>query len=216
VSDARALRRRSVIWLKPLLWIGCGLPLAWLVFAVAVELGSPGAMLGADPGEAVVHHLGQWGLIILLLALAVSPLRRRLGWPMLGRARRLVGLFAFAYLALHFLAYLAFLAAFDWAAIGADLTRRTYMIAGFLGLIALLPLAVTSTRGWQRRLGRRWSVLHRLVYPACGMGLAHLWWLTKDGYGEVLAYTVVYLLLMTERLVGSRRMSNERSGQTSV
>jgi methionine sulfoxide reductase heme-binding subunit len=216
VSDARAPRRLPAVWLKPLVWIGCGLPLGWLAWAVAVEVGSPGAVLGADPGEAVVHHLGEWGLRILLLALAVTPLRRRLAWPDLARVRRLIGLFAFAYLALHFLAYLTFLAAFDWASIVEDLTRRTYLIAGATGLLALIPLAVTSTRGWQRRLGRRWRTLHRLVYVACGLGLAHLWWLTKDGYGEVLAYTVVYLLLMAERLerFASRRTRDERSGQS--
>jgi len=209
-------RRLPVRWLKFLVWTGCALPLAWLAWAVSVELGSPGAVLGADPGEAVVHHLGQWGQRILLLALAVTPLRRRLGWPDLARLRRLVGLFAFVYLSLHFLAYLAFLAAFDWAAIVEDLTRRSYLIAGALGLLGLIPLAVTSTRGWQRRLGRRWQQLHRLAYLACGFGLVHLWWLTKDGYGEVLAYTVIYLLLMAERLarVGPRRTKHGRPGDT--
>jgi methionine sulfoxide reductase heme-binding subunit len=199
--------------LKPLVWLGCSLPLTWLGYAMVVEVQTPGAVLGADPGEAVVHHLGQWGMRVLLLALAVTPLRRRFGWPELARVRRLVGLFAFAYLTLHFFAYLALLAAFDWAAILEDLTRRTYIIAGTLGLLALVPLALTSTRGWQRRLGRRWRQLHRLVFVAAGLGLAHLIWLTKDGYGEVLAYGIIYLLLVAERL-SPRRTSHARSRQT--
>ncbi|MFU8816390.1 MAG: sulfite oxidase heme-binding subunit YedZ [Pseudomonadales bacterium] len=198
--------------MKLLVWSACSLPLLWLGYAVAVELQQPGAALGADPGEAVVHHLGQWGMRLLLLALAVSPLRRRLHWPGLARVRRLVGLFAFTYLALHFLAYLWFFAGFDWGTIVEDLTRRTYITAGALGLLALLPLALTSTRGWQRRLGRRWPQLHRLVFLATALGLAHLLWLTKDGYGEVLAYTVVFLLLIGERF-SARRTRHGRARQ---
>lgn len=184
---------------KPLVWLVCGAPLLWLGYAVAVEIGQPGAALGADPGEAVVLFLGEWGIRMLLLALAVSPLRRRLGWPALARVRRLVGLFAFAYLSLHLLAYVALLAGFDWAAIVEDLTERTYIIVGALGLLCLLPLAITSTRGWQRRLGRRWKALHRLVFAAAALGILHLSWLTKDGYGEVLFYALVFLLLMLDR-----------------
>jgi methionine sulfoxide reductase heme-binding subunit len=202
-------------WLKPLVWAVCGLPLLWLAYAVVVEVQRPGAVLGADPGEAVVHYLGEWGLRLLLLALAVTPLRRRLAWPDLARVRRLVGLFAFVYVSLHFLAYLWFLAGFDWLAIARDLAERTYITAGALGLLALIPLAATSTRAWQRRLGRRWVQLHRLVYLAVGLGIAHLIWLTKDGYGEVLIYAAVYLLLMAERL-SPRRVRNAQSGRTTL
>lgn len=200
---------------KPLVWLVCGAPLGWLVYAIVRELGAPGSVLGADPGEAVVLFLGQWGIRLLLLALAVTPLRRVLGWPALARIRRLVGLWAFAYLALHFLAYLTFLAGFDWGVILEDLTERTYIIAGALALLALVPLAVTSTRGWQRRLGRRWRLLHRLVFAAAPLGLVHLWWLTKDGYGEVLAYSVVFLLLMAARL-SRRRPHHGRSGDAAL
>jgi methionine sulfoxide reductase heme-binding subunit len=201
-TPAGALRRSR--WLKPLVWVVCSLPLLWLAYAVVVEVQRPGAVLGADPGEAVVHHLGEWSLRLLLLALAVTSLRRRLPWPDLARVRRLVGLFAFVYVSLHFVAYLGFLAAFDWGAIARDLTERTYITAGALGFLALIPLAVTSTRAWQRRLGRRWQQLHRLVYLAAGLGIAHLIWLTKDGYGEVLVYAAVYLILMAERLIPKR------------
>jgi len=190
---------------KPLAWLVLGAPLLWLGYAVAVEVGNPGAALGADPGEAVVLYLGEWGMRMLLLALAVTPLRRRLGWPALARLRRLVGLFAFSYLVAHLLAYLAFLAAFDLAAIVEDLTERTYITAGAAGVLALLPLALTSTRGWQRRLGRGWRALHRLVFVAAGLGLLHLLWLTREGYGEVLAYGAVYLLVMGERFDHWRR-----------
>lgn len=190
---------------RPVAWLICSAPLAWLAWAVAAEVRTPGSALGADPGEALVLYLGEWGMRCLLLALAITPLRRRLAWPALARWRRLAGLFAFAYLALHLLAYLWFLSGFDWRAIVEDLTQRTYIIAGAAGLAALLPLALTSTRGWQRRLGRRWRVLHRLVFAAAALGLLHLLWLTRDGYGEVLAYGAVYLLLMGERIDHWRR-----------
>jgi methionine sulfoxide reductase heme-binding subunit len=206
---------RSGAWLKPVVWVVCLLPLAWLLFAVAVEVRGGASALGADPGEAVVRHLGEWGLRLLLLALAVSPLRRRLRWPRLGSVRRLIGLFAFAYLLLHAVAYLWFLAGFDWRAILEDVVERAYITAGVLGLACLLPLAVTSTRGWRARLGARWSRLHRLVFVAAGLGLVHLWWLSKGGYGAALAYLTIFLVLMAERWL-SRRRRNDGSGSRKL
>lgn len=200
---------------KPLVWLLCAAPLGWLAYAIVREVGSPGSALGPDPGAAVVRFLGEWGIRFLLLALAVSPLRRLLGWPALARVRRLVGLWAFAYLALHFVAYLTFLAGFDWGAIVDDLAERTYITAGALALLALVPLAVTSTRGWQRRLGRRWVELHRLVFVAALLGLVHFWWLIKDGYGEAVAYSAVFLLLMAER-VGRRRTQHGRPREAAL
>ncbi len=200
---------------KAAVWLACGAPLVWLGYAMAQEASLPGSMLGADPGKAVVQFLGRWGIRLLLVALAVTPLRRWLGWPALAHVRRLVGLFAFTYLSLHFLAYLWFLAGFDWSAIVDDLSRRTYITAGFFGWLALLPLAVTSTRAWQRRLKRRWLVLHRLVFVAAVLGLVHRWWLTKDGYGEVIAYAALFLILMSER-ISRWRQSHARSGEAQV
>lgn len=186
---------------KPLLAVLLSLPLLWLADAVRRELIEAGSALGADPAEAVVHHLGSWGLRILLLAVLVTPLRRWLRWPALARCRRLVGLFAFAYLALHFIAYLGLLAGFDGALILEDLTKRPYVIAGGLGLLLLVPLAITSTRGWQRRLGRGWRRLHRLVFPAVALGLLHLLWLTKDGYGELALYLLIFAAALLDRVL---------------
>ncbi len=190
--------------LKPLVFVALAAPLAWLGWAVIGELEAPGSRLGADPGEAVVLFLGEWSMRMLLLALAVSTLRRRLGASRLLRVRRMVGLFAFAYVAVHFLAYLGFLAEFDWRVIEEDLLERTYITVGFLALCLLVPLAVTSTNGWQRRLRQRWRRLHRLIYVIVPLALLHLFWLTKDGYGEPLAYLAIYTLLMLERLVSER------------
>jgi sulfoxide reductase heme-binding subunit YedZ len=185
---------------KPLLFLALCLPLAWLGYAIVGELSQPGSMLGADPGEAVVLFLGEWGLRLLLLTLAVTSLRRLTGWRELVGYRRMVGLFSFTYLALHLAAYVALLAEFDWRLVVEDFSDRAYITVGLGGFGLLVPLAITSTRGWQRRLGRRWRRLHRLVYPAVFLGLLHLVWLTKDGYGEVAAYGVLFILMMLERI----------------
>ena len=141
--------------LKPLVFCLLAVPLALLGFDVWRELQVPGSGFGPDPGEEVVHHLGSWGLRVLLLTLAVSPASRVLRKPRLIRFRRMAGLWAFAYLVLHFTAYLGLLAGFEFATITEDIVKRPYITVGFLALVLLVPLAATSTRGWQRRLGRR-------------------------------------------------------------
>jgi len=175
------------------------LPLGLLVYDILAEIQQPGSALGADPGEAVVLHLGDWTLRVLLLTLCVSTLRRRAGWSWLARWRRMVGLFAFSYLCLHLAAYVGFLAGFDARAVLDDLTERPYIMVGMAAFGMLLPLAWTSTRGWQRRLGTAWVRLHRLIYPAAVLAIAHLAWLTKDGYAEVAVYSAVLGLLLAER-----------------
>ena len=175
------------------------LPALWVLAAVVGELNAPGSWLGADPADALVDFLGTWALRLLLLTLAVSPLRRRLGWSFIAPWRRTAGLFAFGYLTAHLLGYAVLLNGLDWQTLLDDLTERRYIIAGMLAFALLTPLAVTSTRGWQRRLRRRWQQLHRLVFPATGAALLHLLWLTRDGYGEPLLYLGVFLVLLAER-----------------
>jgi sulfoxide reductase heme-binding subunit YedZ len=198
------------IRLKLPVFLLLALPLMVLGFNVASEIVAPGSRLGADPGKAVVLYLGEWTIRMLLLTLAVSSARRLTGQTKIMRFRRMVGLFAFTYLSLHFLAYLGFLAGFDGGQILEDLSDRPYITVGFLALLLLAPLAVTSTNGWRRRLGRRWVRLHRLVYPAIALGLIHYFWLTKDGYGENVLYLTIFLLLIVERLMNARR-SGRRS-----
>jgi sulfoxide reductase heme-binding subunit YedZ len=191
---------------KSALFVLLGLPAVWLAYAMGSELLHRGSVLGADPGEAVVLHLGQWTIRMLLLTLMVSPLARRLHLSWLVRARRMIGLWAFSYLCLHVLAYLGLLAEFDWNLVAEDFVERRYITAGLLALLALIPLAVTSSRGWQRRLGPRWRRLHRLIYPAVALGLVHLVWLSKDGYGEVVLYGAVFTVLMLERIHFGRKI----------
>ena len=193
--------------LKAAVFIAFSLPLCWLGYAIYRELGDPGVALGADPGEAVLHFLGEWTIRLLLIMLSVSSVRRLLGKPGIVRHRRMIGLFAFGYALLHLLAYLGFLAEFEWRIVQEDFVERTYITVGIAAVVLLVPLALTSTRGWQRRLGRRWKRLHRLVYPIVGLGLLHLLWLTKDDYAEPLLYCVIFAVLMMERLVDWRKRS---------
>ncbi len=186
-------------YLKPVTFALLALPGAWLVFAIVGEANAVGSKLGADPVATVVDFLGEWGLRLLLLALSVSPLRRVTGWSSLARVRRMVGLFAFAYLTLHFLAFTALIVGWDWSALVTEILDRPYVTLGFAALVLLLPLAITSTAGWQRRLRRRWVQLHKLVFVAVALGLLHLAWLTKDGYAQVSLYLLIFAALLGER-----------------
>jgi sulfoxide reductase heme-binding subunit YedZ len=190
------------------LWVSAGLslPLLWLLVSIAREISVPGSALGADPGKAVVDHLGDWAIRMLLATLAVSTLRRA-GVRRAIRVRRIVGLFAFGYALLHFVAYFGFLATFHLGEVLADFVERPYITMGMAALIALVPLAVTSTNAWQRRMRQRWRQLHRLVYWVLGAALIHLFWQTKDGYFEVSLYVFIFVSLLIERGVAGRRSS---------
>lgn len=155
------------------LWILGALPMAGLAVGAATD------RLGAEPVETLTHVTGEWGLRLLLLSLAITPLRRFTGWAVLAPYRRTFGLLAFAYACAHFGTYLALDLGFDFGFLAEDILERPYITAGFTAFCALVPLAITSTRGWQRRLGRRWLKLHRLAYLAVGFGLLHYVWLVK-------------------------------------
>lgn len=197
--------------LKPLLFVALAVPLALAGVDIGRELQLPGSGLGPDPGEALTHHLGSWALRMLLLTLAVSSAARLLRRPWLIRVRRMVGLWAFAYLVLHFAAYLGLLAGLEWGTVVADIAKRPYITVGFTALVLLIPLAVTSTRGWQRRLGRRWRQLHRLVYPAAIAAWIHLLWLSKASTMEPFIYGAVLVALFGERLATTIRRSKRRA-----
>ncbi|MEM1433029.1 MAG: ferric reductase-like transmembrane domain-containing protein [Pseudomonadota bacterium] len=180
------------------------LPALWLIAEILREAMAPGSRLGADPADAVVDYLGLWSIRLLLLTLAVSPLRRWLGRPELAPLRRTTGLFAFGYVCAHVLAYAVLLNGLEWAVLLEDLTERRYIIAGAVAFGCLLPLAITSTRRWQRRLRRNWIRLHRLVFVAAAAAVLHLLWLTRSDYGEPLFYLAVLALLVAERLSARR------------
>jgi sulfoxide reductase heme-binding subunit YedZ len=162
--------------------------------------------------EKAQDTLGIWGLRFLLVTLAVTPLRVLTGSPKLHLFRRMLGLFAFFYVAMHFAWYLFVDQAFDWAQLAADVVKRPYITAGFTALLLLVPLAVTSTRRAMRRLGRRWEKLHRLVYPAAILACVHFWWQVKADIREPAVYAALLALLLGWRIVNRRR----RHGAPSV
>ena len=163
--------KQSVILLsKTLIHLACLAPLAWLGWRVWQVLGGSDVdALGAEPVVALEHALGIGALRLLLLTLAISPLRQLGGWPVLLRFRRMLGLYAFAYASLHFAVYLALDLGGYWAQVFEEIAKRPYITVGFAAWLLLVPLAVTSTSGWMRRLGRRWASLHRLVYASTAM-----------------------------------------------
>ncbi|MDX5332948.1 MAG: sulfoxide reductase heme-binding subunit YedZ [Gammaproteobacteria bacterium] len=187
---------QSKALLKPVVFSLCLLPLAWMVYD-----GFTGG-LGVNPIEAVTHRTGDWTLRLLLATLTLTPLRRLSGWAWPLRLRRMVGLFAFFYACLHLLTYLWLDQFFAWGMILEDVVERPFITLGMLAFLGLVPLALTSTRGMQRRLGRRWKTLHRLVYPVAILGVLHFWWLVKADVREPLVYALVLAVLLGVRLAG--------------
>jgi sulfoxide reductase heme-binding subunit YedZ len=157
--------------------------------------------LGANPIEEITHETGETALRLLLASLAVTPLRRAFGWSALAPYRRTLGLLAFGYACLHLATWIVLDLFFDWAAMLEDVAERPYVTAGAAAFLCLLPLALTSTRSWIRRLGaRRWAALHRLVYVAAAAAVVHFLWLVKADLREPLLYAAVLALLLGARL----------------
>jgi sulfoxide reductase heme-binding subunit YedZ len=156
--------------------------------------------LGANPVEFITHATGDWTLRLLLATLALTPLRQITGaaWPI--RVRRMVGLFAFFYAVLHLVGYLWLDRAFDWPAILQDVGKRPYIMVGFAAFLLLIPLAVTSTRGWIRRLGGRWKRLHQAIYLIAILGVLHYLWLVKADIREPLVYGFILAGLLAFRV----------------
>lgn len=167
--------------------------LAWQVFDVA-RTGSNA--LGADPVAEIEHRLGLWALRLLMATLAVTPLRQLTGQPVLVRFRRMLGLYTFAYATLHFSAYLVLDLRGYWEIILEDIAKRPYITVGFTAWLLLLPLAITSTKGWIRRLGRNWARLHKLVYAVGVLAVLHFWWLVKSDIREPLLYATILAVLL--------------------
>ncbi len=188
---------------KPLVFAACAVPAAYMVLGVLVALGkleSGGMELGADPVKRLIHACGITALNLLLVTLAVTPVRELTGWRNLIRLRRMLGLFAFFYALAHFTVYFWLDQVLDVGAVLEDILKRPYITIGMLALLLLVPLAVTSTNGMMRRLGRRWTTLHRLVYVITGLALWHFWWQVKADIREPLLYVGIFAVLMAWRL----------------
>ena len=184
----------SIRWSKILLFALCLAPLGWLGWRAWHEA------LTANPIEYVTHFTGDWTIRFIVVSLAVTPLRRLLNRPVLIRYRRMLGLFAFFYGSLHFLTYFCIDQFFDFHAIAKDIAKRPYITVGFAGFVSLIPLAVTSTAGWIRRMGgRSWQRLHRLVYVTAIAGVVHYYWLVKSDIRLPALYAVLVALLLGYR-----------------
>jgi len=183
-------------WFKPVIFLACLGPLARLGWK-AYHSG-----LGANPIEVITHSTGDWTLIFLLVTLAITPLRKLTGQLWLIRFRRMFGLSAFFYVVCHFLTYIWLDKFFDVHAMLTDIAKRKFITVGFTGFVLLIPLALTSTTGWIRRLGgKRWQALHRLIYLSALAGVIHYWWLVKADIHKPLEYAIVLGLLLSYRVV---------------
>jgi sulfoxide reductase heme-binding subunit YedZ len=172
--------------------------------------------LTANPIEFITRSTGTWTLVFLLTTLAVTPLRRALGWAWLLRLRRMLGLYAFFYACLHLLTYVWLDQFFDAAAIARDIWKRPFITMGFTAFVLMLPLALTSTNAMVRRLGAvRWQRLHRLVYVVSAAGVVHYWWLVKRDITQPLIYALVLaalLLLRVRYWIGAQRGHEAKRG----
>ena len=191
---------------KVLLWPLCLAPLLFMLLGVFQVAGYG---LGANPIEELLHRCGEWGLKFLLITLAITPLRRITGWNWLVRYRRLLGLFAFFYVMLHFVVYIWLDRQLDLGSIVEDIVKRPYITIGMVAIVMLIPLAVTSTRGMMRRLGHRWQKLHRLVYVIAILGVWHFWWQVKADFLEPSIYAGILALLLGVRLWYRKRPAKQ-------
>jgi sulfoxide reductase heme-binding subunit YedZ len=199
-SQIRAAAMRP--WLlhpavKPALFLLCLLPFAWLLYAAVAD------RLGANPAEALIRQTGDWTLRFLCITLAVTPVRTWFKLPALARLRRMLGLFAFFYVVLHFLSYAWLDMGFDLDAIVRDIPKRPFALVGFLAFVLLIPLAATSFNRAIKALGaKRWQTLHKTVYAIVLLGLLHFFWMrsAKNNFGEVAVYAAVIALLLGWRV----------------
>ncbi len=190
------MKRRGIVIVKVIVWAGCLAPLLRLL-----HRGLTGG-LGANPVEFITLSTGTWTLILLLASLAISPLRRMTHQSWLIRLRRLIGLFAFFYGSLHLVTYVWLDKFFDLSEIVSDVLRRPFITAGFTAYLLLVPLAATSTAGAIRIMGgRRWQLLHRVVYVSAVAGVVHFWWKVKADIREPALYASVLAVLLGYRLV---------------
>ena len=197
---------RQLTGLKAVLFVLCLGPVAWLAWGAFHD------MLGANPIEYITRSLGDWALRLLLITLAVTPLRKLTGWGWLLRLRRMLGLFAFFYVTLHLTTYLWLDKFFDWPDIAKDIIKRPFITVGMAAFTLLLPLAITSTNAMIRKLGaQRWQKLHRAIYAIGVLAVLHYWWMVKKDVTQPAIYAAVLAVLLGLRLIWrirTKRRSN--------
>jgi len=198
---------------KPLVFVLCLLPFAWLVYGALTN------GLGANPAEYLIRATGDWTLRFICIVLAVTPLRTIANWPALARFRRMLGLFAYFYVVLHLLSYSGFDMGFDVGDIAHDIAKRPFILVGFLAFVLLTPLAATSFNRAIKAMGaKRWQLLHKLVYLIAGLGVLHFFWMRagKHNFAEVAVYAAIIAVLLGWRVLqflkkkGLQRTNNMR------
>ncbi|MDB5794664.1 MAG: sulfoxide reductase heme-binding subunit YedZ [Noviherbaspirillum sp.] len=188
---------RQLTALKALLFVAALVPFARLVLFAFTD------RLGANPIEFITRNTGDWTLYFLCLTLAVTPLRRITNWNWLIRLRRMLGLFAFFYVVLHFTTFLWFDHFFDLEEMWKDVIKRPFITVGFAAFVLLIPLAVTSTNGMVKRLGaRRWQWLHRAIYIIAPLGILHFWWMKagKNDFAQPILFGLIVAILLLSRV----------------
>ena len=188
---------------KPVVFLACLLPFAWLAWGVAAASLWNADTLGANPAEYLIRATGDWTLRLLCITLAITPLRVLAGMPALARFRRMLGLFVYFYVLLHLLSYSWFDMGFDVAEIARDIAKRPFILVGFAGFVLLTPLAATSFNRAVKALGaKRWQALHRLVYVIAALGILHFFWMRagKNNFAEVYVYAGILAVLLGWRV----------------
>ena len=192
MTRAQWVRR---VW-KPLVFAACLVPAALLVYNAL--WGS----LGVNPLETLTNETGIWTLRLLVVTIAITPIRWLTGWNPIINFRRMIGLFAFFYGTIHFFIYFLFDRSLMFDGLWEDIVLRPYITAGFTAFVLMIPLAVTSTKGWIRRMGGyRWNVLHKLVYLCAVLGVVHYWWKVKLDVTDPMIYAAIVGVLLGWRLV---------------
>jgi sulfoxide reductase heme-binding subunit YedZ len=189
---------------KPLVFVLCVLPFAWLVYNLVLASQEQVHMLGAHPAEYLIRATGDWTLRMLCVVLAVTPMRIMLDIPALARFRRMLGLFVYFYVVCHLLAYSWFDMGFEVADIAADIAKRPFILVGFSAFVLLTPLAASSFNRAIRILGaKRWQLLHQLVYVVAGLAILHFFWMRagKNNFAEVFVYAAVLVALLGWRVI---------------
>jgi sulfoxide reductase heme-binding subunit YedZ len=206
-AGSRAARRiRNPVWLKPLVFVLALVPFAWLLYAFWSDLYRGTRVLGSEPITESEHFTGKWALRFLIVSLAITPAIRwlKVGW--LIKYRRMLGLFAFFYACVHLTLYFTLDVELRWDLLVEDVLERLYITLGMTALLLLIPVAITSTKGWIRRLGNaRWNALHRLVYVSVVLGIIHFYMAVKRDVREPLLYAVIIAVLFGARWAHARR-----------
>ena len=187
-------------FLKPTVFVLCLLPASLMLFSVYLEFNGKN-VLGPDPPKTLSLESGEWAIRMLVLSLAITPIRYLFNTVAVWQFRRMIGLYAFFYTSLHLLVFLMFLLQWRWAEIGIEIVERPYITIGFSAYLLLLPLALTSFNYAQRKLGRNWKRIHRTIYVISVLAVLHIVWIVRSSYGDAVLYGGLVLMLLGYRVL---------------